>query len=85
MTTPPKANILIVDDTPANLRLLTGILVEQGYKVRAAPNGALALKAAQSDPPDNVQPVHPWRPAHRQRDAPDRGWRVWWRMHTVGD
>jgi signal transduction histidine kinase len=52
--TPPKANILIVDDTPANLRLLTGILAEHGYKVRAAPNGTLALQAAQSDPPDLI-------------------------------
>lgn len=52
--TPPKANILIVDDTPANLRLLTGILAEHGYKVRAAPDGTLALQAAQSDPPDLI-------------------------------
>jgi len=50
----PKANILIVDDTPANLRLLTGILAEHGHKVRAAPNGTLALQAAQSDPPDLI-------------------------------
>ena len=49
-----KANLLIVDDTPANLRLLTSILVEQGYKVRAAPNGKLALAAAQSEPPDLI-------------------------------
>ena len=50
----PKANILIVDDTPANLRMLTEILKENGYKVRAAPNGKLALKAAESNPPDLV-------------------------------
>lgn len=53
-TTRSKANILIVDDTPANLRLLTGILTEQGYKIRAAPNGTLALRAALSDPPDLI-------------------------------
>jgi len=32
----PKANILVVDDTPDNLRLLMGILDKQGYKVRPA-------------------------------------------------
>jgi two-component system sensor histidine kinase/response regulator len=53
-TTRPKANILIADDTPANLRLLTGILAEHGHKVRAAPNGNLALQAAQSEPPDLI-------------------------------
>ncbi len=47
-------NILIVDDTPANLRLLSGILKEEGYKVRPAPSGPLALAAAQSSPPDLI-------------------------------
>ncbi len=47
-------DILIVDDTPANLRLLTGMLSEQGYKVRAAPNGKLALRAAHVAPPDLI-------------------------------
>jgi CheY-like chemotaxis protein len=41
------ADILIVDDTPANLRLLSGMLAEQGYKVRLAPNGRLALMSTQ--------------------------------------
>ncbi len=47
-------NILVVDDTPDSLRLLVGILSEQGYKVRAAPNGKLALSAAQKMPPDLI-------------------------------
>ncbi len=47
-------DILIVDDTPANLRLLSGMLVEQGYKVRLAPNGKLALMGAQAVPPDLI-------------------------------
>lgn len=34
-----KANILVVDDTPANLRLLSSILIEQGYKVRSVIDG----------------------------------------------
>jgi sigma-B regulation protein RsbU (phosphoserine phosphatase) len=50
----PKADLLIVDDNPANLRLLSGMLVENGYKVRSAINGALALMAAQNAPPDMV-------------------------------
>ncbi|MCP4544060.1 MAG: response regulator [Chloroflexi bacterium] len=47
-------DILIVDDTPANLRLLSGMLGEQGYKVRLAPNGKLALMNAQAAPPDLI-------------------------------
>jgi two-component system, NtrC family, sensor kinase len=49
-----KGNILVVDDTPENLRLLSGILSEKGYQVRPVPNGKLALSAAQSIPPDLV-------------------------------
>jgi len=50
----PKADLLIVDDIPENLRLLSNILRERGYKVRAAPTGALALQAARAQPPDLV-------------------------------
>lgn len=50
----PPMNILVVDDTPDSLRLLVGILSEQGYKVRAAPTGKLALSAAQKMPPDLI-------------------------------
>ena len=49
-----KGNILVVDDNPANLRLLSGMLVEDGYKVRAVINGPMALTAAQASPPDLV-------------------------------
>ncbi|HBE19656.1 MAG TPA: hybrid sensor histidine kinase/response regulator [Cyanobacteria bacterium UBA11149] len=49
-----KSNILVVDDTPANLRLLVGILTEKGYKVRPVPNGELALSAAKGIPPDLI-------------------------------
>ena len=51
--TTPKT-ILIVDDTPENLRVLLELLKQQGYKVRAAPNGKLALQAAASEPPDLI-------------------------------
>src|SRR5881628_344829 len=48
------ANILVVDDTPANLQVLAGMLKERGYKVRPVPGGKLALLAAQRDPPDLI-------------------------------
>ena len=50
----PAGDILVVDDTPANLRLLSGMLTENGYKVRSAPNGKLALMGARAAPPDLI-------------------------------
>ena len=50
----PKADLLIVDDNPTNLRLLFGMLAENGYKVRSAISGELALVAAQAAPPDMI-------------------------------
>jgi len=47
-------NILVVDDTPANLQVLTGMLKDHRYKVRPVPSGKLALQAAQHDPPDLI-------------------------------
>ncbi len=38
-----KGTILAVDDTPTNLRIQLEILTEDGYTVRAAPSGELAL------------------------------------------
>ncbi|MEL7035696.1 MAG: hybrid sensor histidine kinase/response regulator [Cyanobacteria bacterium J06592_8] len=49
-----QADILIVDDTPENLRLLSSMLKEQGYKVRKANQGKQALKAVESLPPDLI-------------------------------
>ncbi len=49
-----KGNILIVDDTPENLRLLSNALTEQGYKVRSVINGAMALMGAKAAPPDLI-------------------------------
>ena len=56
MSTGPadQGNILIVDDTPANLKVLTSILTEQGYTVRPTLSGPLALKASQKSPPDLI-------------------------------
>ena len=49
-----KANILIVDDTPENLRILVQLLQGQGYRVRPVTNGAHALRSAQKQLPDLV-------------------------------
>jgi serine phosphatase RsbU (regulator of sigma subunit) len=43
-----------VDDTPANLQVLAGMLKDRGYKVRPVPGGKLALVAARKDPPDLI-------------------------------
>ena len=48
------ADILIVDDTIENLKLLSSMLAEGGYNVRKATTGQMALKAAQSLPPDLI-------------------------------
>src|SRR3954468_4165563 len=48
------ASILIVDDTLANLQVLSGMLKDRGYKVRPVPSGRLALLAARRDPPDLI-------------------------------
>jgi two-component system NtrC family sensor kinase len=47
-------SILVVDDTPDNLRLLVGLLTEQGYKIRPVTSGKMALSAAQGMPPDLI-------------------------------
>src|SRR4029079_10200773 len=48
------AGILVVDDTPANLQVLAGMLKDRGYRVRPVPSGKLALLAAGRDPPDLI-------------------------------
>ncbi|MCP4688930.1 MAG: response regulator [Desulfobacterales bacterium] len=48
------AKILIVDDKPENLRLLTGILKEKGYLVRQLRDGNMVLASAVSAPPDLI-------------------------------
>jgi PleD family two-component response regulator len=48
------SDVLVVDDTRENLRLLIRILAENGYKVRPVTNGRMAVTAAQIVPPDLV-------------------------------
>ena len=54
MTLNTSKTIIVVDDTPENLKLLTGMLSEQGYRVRIAPNGERALVSVQREPPDLI-------------------------------
>ncbi|MBI3159432.1 MAG: response regulator [Chloroflexi bacterium] len=49
-----RGDILLVDDTPDNLRLLSSFLNEKGFKVRTALNGAMALTAANAARPDLI-------------------------------
>lgn len=49
-----KEDILVVDDKPDNLRLLSTMLVERGYKVRKALNGEMALMAIYASLPDLI-------------------------------
>lgn len=49
-----KPNILIVDDALDNLNLLEATLTKQGYKVRKAINGSMALMGAMASPPDLI-------------------------------
>ena len=49
-----KGNILMIDDIPENLRLLSNFLSNSGYKLRSAINGEIALTAVKSAPPDLI-------------------------------
>ncbi|MBS1196626.1 MAG: response regulator [Proteobacteria bacterium] len=48
-----KPTILVVDDTPDNLSLMSGLLEEE-YEVKIAINGAKALKIVAESPPDLI-------------------------------
>lgn len=49
-----KTSIVIVDDTPENLRLLAQMLSEQGYRVRSAPSGERALASVRKERPNLI-------------------------------
>lgn len=49
-----KADILVIDDTPLNLRLLSSMLTKEGYQVRQALSGKMALSAVQVVLPDLI-------------------------------
>ncbi len=48
------ADILVVDDQPINLRLLSKLLSRQKYEVRQAINGVMALQAIEVKQPDLI-------------------------------
>ena len=72
-----KSKILAVDDTPASLRLLTNLLKAEGYDVRSAINGEMALHAAASSPPDlllldiRMPGMDGFEVCRRLKDAPE--------------
>src|SRR5260221_13133500 len=49
-----RGGIMVVDDQPANLKLLEVMLRRHGYEVRSFPRGRLALAAAAQNPPDLI-------------------------------
>ncbi|MBP1467842.1 response regulator [Candidatus Chloroploca sp. M-50] len=46
--------IMVVDDSPTNLTLLSEVLQDQGYRIVTFPSGMLALRAMDQHPPDLV-------------------------------
>ena len=55
MPVPETGRILVVDDTPANIKLLDAVLGSQGYTVIPAASGAEALALVDEAPPDLVR------------------------------
>lgn len=50
----PQGKILLVDDTPDSLHLLSAVLSEQGYIVESAMTGSMALMAARATAPSLI-------------------------------
>jgi len=51
---PRKPRVMIVDDSPSILDLLVNLLEMRGNEVVAVNNGALAIRAAENNPPDLI-------------------------------
>lgn len=49
-----QEQILVVDDLPENIRLLSSLLSEQGYSVSSATDGKMALSMVQQECPDLI-------------------------------
>lgn len=47
-------HILVVDDDPGILRIVSTILISEGYRVETAANGEEALRQVDADPPSLV-------------------------------
>lgn len=50
----PKADIVVIDDTPESLALLAKVLTEQGYKVRGSTKSSSGLRAIRMVLPDLI-------------------------------
>jgi diguanylate cyclase (GGDEF)-like protein len=50
----PEDTILIVDDNPDNLKVLSAVLIQNSYKVRKAINGNFALKSVEISAPNLI-------------------------------
>ena len=48
------AGILMVDDNPVNLQVLTSMLKQSGWRPRPVTSGRLGLQAARNEPPDLI-------------------------------
>lgn len=46
--------VLVVDDNPENLRVISSLLIEEGYHVRVAKNGKQALDTIDESAPDII-------------------------------
>jgi len=53
-TVSDRGNLMVVDDQPANLKLMEDMLRCEGYAVRSFPRGRLALAAATQNAPDLI-------------------------------
>jgi two-component system cell cycle sensor histidine kinase/response regulator CckA len=49
-----KGTVLLVDDESSSLRLFTDILEDEGYRVRAAGSGEIALASLTAEPPELI-------------------------------
>ena len=49
-----RTEILIVDDSPSNLALLSALVSSRGYTVRPALNGRSAVRAVEQKAPDLI-------------------------------
>src|SRR5258706_14962831 len=54
MSDAPTPTVLLVDDNPANLDLLTRVLEPQGYRILVAQSGEAAIALARRAPPGLV-------------------------------
>ena len=74
---PPLGDIMIVDDNPANLKLLEDMLLGHGCEVRSFPLGRLALAAASKHRPDlilldiNMPEMNGYEVCAKLKDNPD--------------